>query len=326
MFFETNLLTGEGDKLEVKDSVAIGTNLVVDIYNVAKTIALGKDVVFIDLPSGTSSNLTLSSLDGEDFIDLDPIRADLKIDNNKFMVSTPRLPVVPEPPPVVPEIKEPEPLPVEPPIINQKQYASNLSNAAVSEFTSRVNLLKNQKQLLEKRINLLDGNLYTEGAYYLGNYTDLKYGSKNFRDYKQEIRSHGLGLGKLYSKSGYRVLPVFDIELFDLPANNYRLTDRHNDSYAIYSKKETLLSFKPSLTLEKLFKADKFDLIPSLTVGYEINKYLRNEKPEINIEGIKFIAPMPEKGYEIKIGNTIKFKENFNVGIEGKYLTGEEVK
>ena len=35
---------------------------------------------------------------------------------------------------------------------------------------------------------------------------------------------------------------------------------------------------------------------------------------------------MPKKGFEIKIGSTIKLNESFNIGLEGKYLTGDEVK
>ena len=77
---------------------------------------------------------------------------------------------------------------------------------------------------------------------------------------------------------------------------------------------------------EKSFNFNKLEILPSLTVGYEINKYLNNDNPKINVERIKFIAPMPKKGFEIKIGSTVKINENFNVGLEGKYLTGDEVK
>jgi len=396
VFFKTNLMTGDGDKLEVKNSVLGGTNLQIDIHNIAKDMELGKDIIFITLPEGTSSNLTLSSIDGKDFIDLGAIRADLKIEDNKLIVSTPRPPVVdPEP-----ETKPP---------VDQNKYASNLSNAAISEFTSRVNLLKNQKELIDNRINLLDGNIHKEGVYYLGNFSELKFGGKNFRDYDQKIKSngfgydyklnsnvfvggnfiysksstdfdgnysnegeaysiqiyskfltkdgyfvkgdytksliknrftsyvskerenmnvdtYGLGLGKLFLQSDYRIIPVFDLALFNLPSSSYKLTDRHGDNYNVYSKKEMLLQLKPSLTIEKLFTLNGLEMIPSLTIGYEVNKYLKNDTPEVNVENIKFIAPMPKKGYEIKIGNTIMINEHFNIGIEGKYLTGDEVK
>ena len=396
IFFKTNLVTGKGDKLEVLKNVSEGTNLFIDIHNVAKDMELGKNIVFISLPDGSSSNLTLKSIDGENFIDLGPIRANLKLTDNKLVVSTPNPPVIEPNPPV-----------------NQNQYASNLSNAAISEYTSRINLLKNQSELINNRLNSLDGISYKEGVYYLGNYTELKFGNRNFRDYEQKIKSngfgydykiifnndyklfiggnfiygksdstfdgyynnksevyslqiyskfltkdgyfiksdysknliksnftsyiseekkhfntdtYGLGVGKSFSISNYNVTPIFDIKLFDLPSNKYNLTDRHNDQYSVHSKKETLLQLKPSLTVEKSFNFTKLEILPSLTVGYEINKYLNNDTPEINVEKIKFIAPMPKKGFEIKIGSTIKLNESFNIGLEGKYLTGDEVK
>ncbi|WP_448820360.1 S6 family peptidase [Cetobacterium sp.] len=410
VFFKTNLTTGEGDKLEVLKNISEGTNLFIDIHNVGKDMELGKNIVFMSLPDGSSSNLTLKSIDGENFIDLGPIRANLKLTDNKLVVSTPNLPVVEPKPPV----SEPNPPIVEPePPANQSQYASNLSNAAISEYTSRINLLKNQNELIHDRLNSLDGISHKEGVYYLGNYTELKFGNKNFRDYEQKIKSngfgydykiisngnsklfiggnfiygksdstfdgyynnksevyslqiyskfltkdgyfikgdysknliksnftsyiseekkhfdtdtYGLGLGKSYSVSNYKITPIFDTKLFTLPSNKYNLTDRHNDQYSVYSKKETLLQLKPSLTIEKSFNFNKLEILPSLTVGYEINKYLNNDNPEINVERIKFIAPMPKKGFEIKIGSTVKINENFNVGLEGKYLTGDEVK
>ena len=410
IFFKTNLVTGKGDKLEVLKNVSEGTNLFIDIHNVAKDMELGKNIVFISLPDGSSSNLTLKSIDGENFIDLGPIRANLKLTDNKLVVSTPNPPVVEPNPPVI----EPNPPVIKPnPPVNQNQYASNLSNAAISEYTSRINLLKNQSELINNRLNSLDGISYKEGVYYLGNYTELKFGNRNFRDYEQKIKSngfgydykiifnndyklfiggnfiygksdstfdgyynnksevyslqiyskfltkdgyfiksdysknliksnftsyiseekkhfntdtYGLGVGKSFSISNYNVTPIFDIKLFDLPSNKYNLTDRHNDQYSVHSKKETLLQLKPSLTVEKSFNFTKLEILPSLTVGYEINKYLNNDTPEINVEKIKFIAPMPKKGFEIKIGSTIKLNESFNIGLEGKYLTGDEVK
>lgn len=410
VFFKTNLATGEGDKLEVLKNISEGTNLFIDIHNVGKDMELGKNIVFMSLPDGSSSNLTLKSIDGENFIDLGPIRANLKLTDNKLVVSTPNLPVVEPKPPV----SEPNPPVVEPePPANQSQYASNLSNAAISEYTNRINLLKNQNELIHDRLNSLDEISHKEGVYYLGNYTELKFGNKNFRDYEQKIKSngfgydykiisngnsklfiggnfiygksdstfdgyynnksevyslqiyskfltkdgyfikgdysknliksnftsyiseekkhfdtdtYGLGLGKSYSVSNYKITPIFDTKLFTLPSNKYNLTDRHNDQYSVYSKKETLLQLKPSLTIEKSFNFNKLEILPSLTVGYEINKYLNNDNPEINVERIKFIAPMPKKGFEIKIGSTVKINENFNVGLEGKYLTGDEVK
>lgn len=151
-------------------------------------------------------------------------------------------------------------------------------------------------------------------------------GVKHNGEYKNVSYGYELGLGKSYSVSNYKITPIFDTKLFTLPSNKYNLTDRHNNQYSVYSKKETLLQLKPSLTIEKSFNFNKLEILPSLTVGYEINKYLNNDNPEINVERIKFIAPMPKKGFEIKIGSTVKINENFNVGLEGKYLTGDEVK
>lgn len=61
VFFKTNLTTGEEDKLEILKNISEGTNLFIDIHNVGKDMELGKN------------------------IDLGPIRANLKLTDNKLL-------------------------------------------------------------------------------------------------------------------------------------------------------------------------------------------------------------------------------------------------
>lgn len=125
---------------------------------------------------------------------------------------------------------------VEPkPPANQSQYASNLSNAAISEYTSRINLLKNQNELIHDKLNSLDGISHKESVYYLGNYTELKFGNKNFGDYEQKIKSNGFGYD-------YKIISNGNSKLFIGGNFIYGKSDSTFDGY--YNNKSEVYSLQ----------------------------------------------------------------------------------
>lgn len=180
--FNMNSDTGENNKLIVAESVEKNTKLNIDIRNQGENLVLGQEFKIISLPKDNIENIEIKSLENMDYIDIGAIRANLNIKDNSVVASIPSS-----------EVQE---------ITNQIEYMSNLTNAGVSEFTARVNLIKNQRLLIHDRLNNLDGDMEKAGIYYLGNYSDMTYRSKNYRSYEQKITSNGIGYDKkIYSNN-----------------------------------------------------------------------------------------------------------------------------
>lgn len=74
-----------------------------------------------------------------------------------------------------------------------KNSASNLANVGLSNFAAKAALIKSQKSLIDDSLLNMNGDKFIAGAMYKGNYSDAKYESDKFREFKQTTINHGVG-------------------------------------------------------------------------------------------------------------------------------------
>lgn len=380
IFFNADMSGEKNDKVIV-EKVDGELDLKLDIRNInsEKEMQYGKDYLFMTISDVENSRVTVSSFDGKNYIDMGPVRVQIQENKGDIVVSTPDY--------------------------FRKETLSDLSNAVVSEYSARVAMLKNQSSLLrDSMYDMTEGN-FQEGATYIGNYSDSKYESDKFREYKQSILTHGFtyetveeqntghtlyngkafiygrsnidydgdftgnienyslhSYSKLYNDKGYfvkRIIGVnyldsninssdfktysgnfgtgfgmdrdlkymklttgIDLTLYYLPEVSYSLEDRHNDEYRVTSNREIIFEINPEVRAETEFLLQKMRINTYGTVSYEMNKYLLNNAPKMDIHDISTTSGVAERGAVTKIGTDIKI-QNIGLGLELKYFSGE---
>lgn len=380
IFFNADMSGEKNDKVIV-EKVDGELDLKLDIRNnnLEKEMQYGKDYLFMTISDVENSRVTVSSFDGKNYIDMGPVRVQIQENKGDIIVSTPDY--------------------------FRKETLSDLSNAVVSEYSARVAMLKNQSSLLRDSMYNMTEESFQEGATYIGNYSESKYESDKFREYKQSILTHGFtyetveeqntghtlydgkafiygrsnidydgnfsgnienyslhSYSKLYNDKGYFVKRVIgvnyldssinssdfktysgnfgtgfgmdrdlkymklttgvDLTLYYLPEANYSLEDRHNDEYKVTSNREIIFEINPEIRAETEFLLQKMRINTYGTLSYEMNKYLLNNAPKMDIHDISTTSGVAERGAVTKIGTDIKI-QNIGLGLELKYFSGE---
>ncbi len=255
--FNMNSETGENNQILIGNTVEKDTKLNIDIKNHSENLTLGQTFEFVSLPEDYKGNIEIKSSENTDYIDIGAIRANLDIKDNHIVASIPQK------------------------MENQVEYMSNLTNAGVTELTARINLIKNQRYLLQDRLNDLDGINYIDGVYYTGNYSEMTYGSNNYRDYKQNIMSHGIGYDKQFHLNNN--LDIFVGTSFNYGKSNVNLTGEYGNDMESY----TIQLYSKLLTKDGYFITGDVssNLIRSSLSSYSDKKKNNNN---INIMGLGF--------------------------------------
>lgn len=119
------------------------------------------------------------------------------------------------------------------------------------------------------------------------------------------------------------ILPAHQIaEINNLTEVSYSLEDRHNDEYRVTSNREIIFEINPEVRAETEFLLQKMRINTYGTVSYEMNKYLLNNAPKMDIHDISTTSGVAERGAVTKIGTDIKI-QNIGLGLELKYFSGE---
>lgn len=113
------------------------------------------------------------------------------------------------------------------------------------------------------------------------------------------------------------------LTLYYLPKTSYTLENRHNDEYRVTSNKEIIFEINPEVRAETELWLSKLRINTYGTLSYELNKYLLNNAPKMDIHDISTTSGVAERGTVTKIGTDIKI-ENIGVGLELKYFSGAE--
>lgn len=305
--FNTNLETGESDKLIIRGDVGESFETEIDVNNTGADIELDKEIVMvlgkesvIDRIKVTNKTVDLGIVQGKvgviknNEIGLKPIKPSIP-----SIPLEPSIPTKPEEKPVIPSTPLEPSIPTKPVIPNEdgdsgiivelpsyiaKETAGSTSTTFLSEYAGRVEAIKNQNTLFKSEI---DYNT-EEGFNYIGNTQYGKYESDKFRQYHQTIINNGFvyktnddlnnewkiekGVGFIYGKS------TLDYE------GDY--TGRI-DNYGIYGYLQFL-------------NKDGYYIAPNFGMGYNENK-INSEKfytKSQNI-GTKF-------GYQKKIADNLK--------------------
>lgn len=154
-----------------------GTDLNLQLNNSDKLYGKTIPLVAVDKLDG-KENIKLTSA-GENYIDIGAIRGNITLSET------------------------------EKPTINlttdnsiSKNTASSLSNVSLSNFAAKTSLIKSQKSLIDDSLTNMNKDSFISGAMYKGNYSDAKYESDKFREYKQTTVNHGVGFEGMTALNG----------------------------------------------------------------------------------------------------------------------------
>lgn len=154
-----------------------GADLNLQLNNIDKLYGKTIPLVAVDKLDG-KENIKLTSA-GENYIDIGAIRGNITLSET------------------------------EKPTINlttdnsiSKNTASSLSNVSLSNFAAKTSLIKSQKSLIDDSLTNMNKDSFISGAMYKGNYSDAKYESDKFREYRQTTVNHGVGFEDMTALNG----------------------------------------------------------------------------------------------------------------------------
>ena len=174
------------------------------------------------------------------------------------------------------------------------------------------------------------GNIYgklknNDGFYVKGmlgvNYILDKINEEKFDNYSLTFGA-GAGVEKTYD--GIDIQFGTNLNLYYLSGESYSLKDSFGVSYLIDNKEAYVMEINPEARIAKSFELGqdkKLSLYSGL--GYEYNFYINNDGADITVDGLNGKSGVVENGAIFKAGIETQIKD-FTVGIEGKYLSGND--
>lgn len=166
--------------------------------------------------------------------------------------------------------------------------------------------------------------LYNDKGYFIKrvlgiNYLDSSINSSNFETYTGNF---GTGFGLDRDLKYLKLTTGIDLMFYYLPEVNYSLRDRHNDEYKVTSNRELIFEINPEIRAETELLFRNLRINTYGTLSYEMNKYLFNNEPEMDIHDISTTSGVAERGAVTKIGTDLQI-QNVGLGLELKYFSGK---
>ena len=170
--FRMDLANAQADKIIIKDKVN-DTSLTVLADNVTgeNGVQLGSYIPLIDMER--TEKLNLFSVSGDKFVSVGPVKGKLNEDGNIVFVNET-------------EFKKETP-----------KYTSDMTNAALSDFTAKINMIKSQNDLVKDILDEIDDNSVESEVFYRGNFSNRNYESNKFDKFEQNILNNSIGYKKL---------------------------------------------------------------------------------------------------------------------------------
>lgn len=147
-----------------------GANLDLQVKNVGTESPYNKNITLLTVDNLKEKDKLGLTSDGKNYIDIGAVRGALIVgtDNNgKVSLQTGSS--------------------------ISKETASDLSNVSLSNFAARTSLIKEQKSILDDSIVNMSQDSFVPGVMYKGDYSDARYESDKFREYRQTTVNHGVG-------------------------------------------------------------------------------------------------------------------------------------
>lgn len=161
---------GENKTLNIGKIDKSGVNLDLQVKNIGTESPYNKNITLLTVDNLNEKDKLKLTSDGKNYIDIGAVRGALVLktdDNGKLDLQTGDK--------------------------ISKDTASDLSNVTLSNFAARTSLIKEQKSIIDESISNMSKDSFIPGAMYKGSYSDARYESDKFREYKQTTINQGVG-------------------------------------------------------------------------------------------------------------------------------------
>ena len=180
VIFRADLSKGLSDKMIISNSTADST-LAVKVDNLTGDagLELGSSVTLIETDDNNKINLV--SEEGDKYVSVGSIKGSLDENGNLVLASYSQL------------------------RNNQVEWTSDMTNAALSDFTAKINLIKTQNELIGDIFDEMGAENYRDGVSYRGNFSNRVYRSDKFDKFEQNIINNALSYQtKLYESESWK--------------------------------------------------------------------------------------------------------------------------
>lgn len=314
--FNADSSTGKSDKVIINNLVDDNSVLKIDFDDKAEVPNFGSSFSLMEIQASENKKVTI----GNDKVDIGSVKTELKItktEDDKLDVSV----YIPS------EI--------------DKRTAGSTTNAMLSEYAARMELIKSQKSLIKDSMVNMNEEDFQEGFSYRGNYSKSDYESNKFRKYNQDIMNHGIsyekmeylndmnyykGMSFIYGKSKIDYDADYSGNMETYSANLYGKLLR-NDGFFVkgslglnYIKDEIdsenfnteILNFGTGIGMEKKTNDLK------LTTGIDFNMYY--------IPGIDYQLRFKDRYQKASIDNEFILEINPEVRLEKEFNNDSAIK
>lgn len=169
--FNTDSQTGKSDKVVINNLTDDNSTLTIDFNDKAEVPNFGSSFSLMEIQASENKKLEIVGNDGSNVVDIGSVKTELKVnksEDDKMDIS------------------------VHIPSEIDKRTAGSTTNAMLSEYAARMELIKSQRNLVKDSMLAMDGENFQEGFTYRGNYSESDYESNKFREYNQSIINHGV--------------------------------------------------------------------------------------------------------------------------------------
>ncbi|WP_027127962.1 S6 family peptidase [Fusobacterium perfoetens] len=318
--FNTDSKTGKSDKVIINNLAEDNLKLTIDFNDKAEVPDFGNSFSLMEIQASENKQLEIVGNDGSNVVDIGSVKTELKVnkdENDKMDISV----YIPS------EI--------------DKRTAGSTTNAMLSEYAARMELIKSQRNLVKDSMLAMDGENFQEGFSYRGNYSESNYESNKFREYNQNIINHGVsyenmeylnnmnyykGISFIYGKSNIDYDGNYSGNMETYSANVYGKFLR-NDGYFIkgnlgfnYVKDEIdsesfntgIFNFGSGIGISKKVNDLK------LTTGIDFNMYY--------IPGVDYQLRFKDKVQKASIDDEFILEINPEVRIEKEFENNTPIK
>lgn len=180
--FNTNLASGESDKLEIKGDIPSSFETEIAIKNVGSEVKLNKEITVIAGKENTINKIKVKN----STVDLGVIQGKVEVikDGGVGIKPSAQEEKVVEEPRTFSEVTN---IVLEIPSEINKDTAGSTTTVMLNEYAARMEAIKNQNNLFKSEINFAQD----EGVNYIGNTQYGRYESDKFREYSQTIINNG---------------------------------------------------------------------------------------------------------------------------------------